>query len=102
MVDTLKRLAGPTLLTGTAATLYTVPAATTTTVTNIHVGTTSGGTLYLSIGTYASATRFHTGIIDANDSYDWSGTLVLAAGEFIQGLSPDGALVIVMSGVETT
>ena len=55
-----KRLAGPALVTNSAATKYTTPGATRTIVRHIHVSNPSGGsdaTFTLSIGSDAAGTR---------------------------------------------
>lgn len=106
MADTLKRLGGPTALSGSAATIYTVPSATTTTIKAIRVAneTGSAATLTISVGTDGANKRFIYGLpVPANGDYDWNGTLVLAAGEVIQAYSGTAnALTIMISGVETT
>jgi hypothetical protein len=105
MADTAKRVAGPTLLTATAATVYTVPASTTTTLRNIHVSneTATAATLTMSIGTDGAGKRLFTGFtVAANDVVDWSGFIVLAAGELLQAFSGTAsALTLTVSGVET-
>lgn len=104
-VDTLKRLAGPTLLTAAAATVYTTPASTTTTIKSIHVvnETTVPATLNISIGVDAAGKRWLFGIsINGNGTYDYTGTIVLATTEVIQAYSGTAsALTFTMSGVET-
>lgn len=106
MADTLKRVAGPVALTAAAATVYTAPASTTTTITSIHVcnETTTAATFNLAIGTDGANKRWVFGLsIIANGTYDWSGTMVLAAAEIVQAYSGTAsALTLTMSGVETT
>lgn len=103
--DTLKRLGGPTALTTAAVTQYTVPAATATTVVAIHVAneTATQQTFTLSIGTDGAGKRFFYQVgVGGNDTYDWSGTLVLNAAEVIQSLASAGAaLTLTITGVET-
>lgn len=105
MADTLKRLAGPTLLTAAAATVYTVPAATTTTVRAIHVvnETVTLATFTLSIGTDAAGKRFfYQQDVMPTDSFDWTGSLVLAATEVLQAYAGTAsALTLTISGVES-
>jgi hypothetical protein len=105
VADTAKRVAGPTLLTATAATVYTVPASTTTTLRNIHVSneTASAATFTMSIGTDAAGKRLFTALsIPGNQVFDWSGFIVLAAAELIQAFSGTAsALTLTVSGVET-
>ena len=103
--DTAKRLSGPALLTGSAATVYTVPASTTTVLRNIHVCNETGtaATLTMSIGTDGAGKRLFMGFsVAANDVLDWSGAIVMAAAEVIQAFSGTAsALTLVVSGVET-
>jgi hypothetical protein len=104
MADTLKRLYGPTVLTSSAATKYTVPGSTTTTVRTIIVtnGTASSSTFTLSIGADATGTRLFDAVtVPSHDTFTWSGILVLAAAEVIQALSP-AALNLTLVGIETT
>jgi hypothetical protein len=105
MADTLKRIVGPLQLAAAAATLYTVPAATTTTIRGIHVVNTTAGTVTftMSIGADAAGTRiFNTYSITAGDVYDWSGTLVMAATEILQAYANAAtSLTATVSGVES-
>lgn len=98
---------GPTALTTSAATLYTVPASTTLTVRNIHIANESAiaaVTVTLSIGTDAAGKRFIGGLsIPASSSYDWSGFLIVNAAEVIQALaSAVTSLTVTISGINTT
>jgi hypothetical protein len=108
MADLAKRLVGPAALTATATTLYTVPASTTTIVRSIHIASIAGSASYpatLAIGTAATATNalFYQYLIGANASLDWSGFLVLAAGETLSGLtSSTNVLTITISGIEVS
>lgn len=106
MGDLAKRVAGPTQLSTSAATAYTVPASTTTILRNIHVqnGTGTAATFTLSIGTDAAATRFWDALsIPANSALDWSGFLVLATTEIVQWKAGTAtALVATISGVEVS
>ena len=89
------RLAGPALLTGAAATLYTAPAASTyntgkVVVRRIHLFNedTSARTVTISIGADAAGTRILDAFsIPANTPYDLWGPFNLAAAEIIQGLA---------------
>jgi hypothetical protein len=105
LTDTLKRLVGPTALTNAAADQYTVPAATTTTVRSIHVcnETAAQHDFTISIGADAAGKRlFKNQKVDANDSFDWSGNIVLAAAEKIQALADaNTAITLTVSGIET-
>lgn len=90
MTDTAARVIGPTLLTNSTATLYTVPGGTTAILRLIHIANTSGtaATVKLSIGTDAAGTRLLGDYsVTANGTYDWSGFLPVASGEVIKGHS---------------
>jgi hypothetical protein len=104
MADTAKRLSGPALLTGAAATVYTVPALTTTILRSVHVTNETGSTatFTMSIGTDAAGKRLWTALdIETKTSFDWSGFIVLAAGEVLQAFSATAsALTLTTSGVE--
>jgi hypothetical protein len=106
MADTLKRVAGPVSLTDTAATVYTVPSLTVTTVTAIHVANQGSveAAFALSIGTDGAGKRFFSGVkVPVGCAFDWAGTLVLAEAEVLQGLaSVASTLTVTISGVETT
>src|ERR1043166_2593607 len=106
MADLFKRMAGPTALGTTAATLYTVPASTTAVVRNIQVTNTNANaaiTFTLSIGTDATGTRIFSGVsVGAADVGSWSGSFVLAAGEIIQGFASVAGLNVTISGVEVS
>lgn len=106
MADTLKRLAGPTLLPTGETTLYTVPGGTTATILSIHVGNNDSvaRTLKLGIGADAAGTRFVPNTsIDPTESYDWDGKLVMAAGETLRATpSANNVLTATVSGVEST
>jgi len=106
MADTPKRLYGPAQLTASAATLYTVPASTTTILRYIRIANTTATdrAVTLSIGTDAAATRFFAGMtVPANGSLDWSGSIPMTAAEIIQGLAAAAtALTVIISGVEVT
>lgn len=105
MADTLKRLAGPSALGTTAATIYTTPASTTTSLRNIHVVNTSAGslTLTMSVGTDAAGTRIYDALtIPTKSALAWDGLIVLAATEVIQAFGSAAGLTITLSGVETT
>lgn len=104
MPDTAERLAGPIAGTGVAATLYTVPASTTTIVRAIHITNTAAtaATFDLSIGADAVGTRFWSDeSIPGTRSLDWSGFLVLATTETLRWIAPT-TMTITVSGVEVT
>jgi hypothetical protein len=106
MADTAKRLVGPSLLTASEQTLYTVPAATTAILRGLRVAnnSTSTVTLTVSIGADAAGTRLYSSFdLLAKSVHDWSGFLVLAAGETLRGYAGTAnQLVISVSGVEVT
>jgi hypothetical protein len=103
MPTAIKRLAGPLLLTTAAATLYTVPAATTVTLRDIEFcnETAAAVTVTLSIGTDAAGKRlFRSRTVPANGNVQWTGNVQLEAAEFIQALaSANTAVTIIIGGV---
>lgn len=106
MADTLKRLSGPTVLTTSAVTQYTVPADTTTTVRDISVCNEGAAlaTFTLSLGTDGAGTRLYYQFpLDASSTLLITRQLVLNAGDIIQALSDTAtSITLVMSGVETS
>lgn len=106
MADTLKRLAGPSSLSNSAATVYTTPALTTTTIRDICVcnETGSAATFTLSIGADGSGKRLYYQVsIPANSTFQRTGNVVLAAAEVVQAYSgTNAALTLTLSGVEST
>lgn len=105
MADTLKRFAGPLQLTTSSATIYTVPAATTSVIRSIHIsrgpsGSSTGFTL--SIGADAAATRLWDAYaILSGDYFSWTGNIVLNAAETLRAFaSAATTLTIVVNGVE--
>lgn len=107
MADVLKRLIGPYLLPAVAnQNMYTVPAATTTVVRNIHLvneGTVTA-TFNLSIGSETTGLRlFYRIPIAPSDVYDWTGNIVLAATEVLSGVASVAATItLTVSGVESS
>lgn len=110
MADVAKRLVGPLFLLTSNSSVYTVPANTTTIVRNIHISNNNSGTAYafnLAInGTSASSGNclYYNLAVPISGAFDWSGFLVLAAGDTIQALANSGAsaLTLTVSGVEST
>lgn len=104
MADTAKRLAGPTALTGSAATVYTVPGSTKAVLRNIHVANENAAArdLTISIGTDGAGKRiFYNMEIAGESSFDWTGFIVLDAAEVLQAhASATSSLTLVVSGVE--
>lgn len=108
MADVLKRLCGPALLTGSAATQYTAPATSgqKVVIRQIHVFNNDASTAYnftLSIGTDAAGTRLWDAFpILAKESLDWNGNIVMNASEIIQAFaSTTNKLNLTISGVES-
>jgi len=90
MTTTNKRLAGPALLTNTAATKYTVPASTVTIIQHIHVENPTGAavTFTMSIGTDAAGTRIYDSFsIAAGAVLDTFCKYVLTAAEIVQAFA---------------
>ncbi len=110
VTDISERLAGPQLLTGAAATVYTVPALTKAQIVHIkaHNTDTVAVDLTVSIGADALGTRIYDqltlGELGGYESILDDTTLyVLDAGEIIQAFaSTTGVIVLSVHGVETT
>jgi hypothetical protein len=106
MAQTPKRLSGPAQLSGVAATLYTVPAATKTVVRYIHVQNPSGANVAftMSIGTDAAGVRIYDALaIAANSAQDFFCYHVLEAGEVLQAFAGTASvLVVTVDGEERT
>lgn len=109
MADTAKRIVGPAYLASANATLYTTPAATTTILRHIRIASVNSTSVigaYLAIngaaGTSAN-TIFSNFPVPNLGAHDWSGFLVLHAGDTLQGYAGTAsALTIVVSAVEVT
>ena len=106
MADTAKRLAGPDDIPNSSTDIYTVPGSTTAILRNIHIANTTAtaATIRLSIGTIGVGTAIlYDFSVPANGTYDWSGFLVMAAGEVLKAQGgTNNALCITVSGVEVT
>lgn len=108
MSKSIKRLAGPGLLSAAAVTKYTVPASTVGYLTQIHVANVTGtdATFTLSVGADAAGTELYTAVrIPANQSVDFyfSPAIALVAAEIVQALSGTAnALNLTLLGYETT
>lgn len=106
MAKTAKRLSGPALLAGAAATVYTAPAATKAVIRHIHVknGSGSAATFSLSIGADASATReFDAVSIPANSVQSYYGYWVVDAAEIVQAFSGTASVLgLTLNGDELT
>ncbi len=104
MADTAKRLSGPTALTTSAATQYTVPGSTKAVLRSLHVANESGSSadFTASIGTDGAGKRLFKNVpVGVGDSFDWSGFIVLDAAEVVQALASAGtALTLTLSGIE--
>lgn len=105
MGTTAKRLSGPALLTNAAATKYTVPASTVTTIKHLHVQnpTALSVTFTLSIGADAAGTRIYDVFaIPANQVLDVFCMYVLTAGEIVQAFaSTNNVLTLTLDGIES-
>lgn len=106
MADVAKRLVGPTQLTASAATVYTVPASTTTILRNIHVVNTDtvARAFTLSIGADSAATRLYSAAtLQPGAMLTWTGFQVLTAGDTLQSFaSAVSAITLTISGVEAS
>lgn len=104
MPFTEKRLAGPTQLTTSSASLYTVPSSKTTIVKQIVATNTSVSaanfSIYIGAATAANAV-FNATSVAANDSLVINLSQVLATGEVLNALaSANTAINLTISGVE--
>ena len=111
MADTAKRLVGPTQLTTSATTVYTVPGSTTATILHIIVVNTTASTasaFYLSIGADAVGTRIvHKYPIPASDigtaRVEIKGYIVMTAAEILQAYADDASTItLTISGSPIT
>lgn len=106
MARTPKRLSGPSQLTNTTATKYTVPALTKTVIRHIHVSNPSGSAVNFtaSIGADAAATRiFDAYPIAANTAVDLFGYWVMDVGEVLAAFgSTTTVLNLTVNGDEIT
>jgi hypothetical protein len=106
MTVTKKRLFGPALLSNAAATKYTVPPATRTTIRRILIDNPSGGivTCTITIGADAAGTRILGAVpIPANGGLDLYGPFTLETGEILQAYAGSAnVLVLLVNGEEET
>lgn len=91
----------------TGTLLYTVPASTTTYVKCIDVCNTTAADINLTLhlvpsgGSVASTNMFMNAVtIAAGAMWQWTGTQILATGDFIQGIGSATGLTINISGGE--
>lgn len=105
MAATLKRLAGPALISNAAATKYTAPAAGAI-VRHVRVSNPSGSavTFTLSVGADAAGTRLYDAFsIPAGTVIDWYPILPLTNGEIIQALAgTTNVTTLTISGTDLT
>lgn len=108
MADVMKRVVGPIALGTTAITYYTVAAGVTTAVRNIHVVNYSaspvGFSLNINGGAGGATGVLYSGyIIPVDGAFDWSGFMVLAAGDYLSAAaSVTSSLALCVSGVESS
>jgi hypothetical protein len=106
MSRTAKRLAGPALVTNSAATKYTAPASTKARVRYIHVQNPSGSavTFTMSIGSDAAGTRIYDAYsIAASSLFERFVDFILEPAEIIQALAgTNNILTLTVSGEEMT
>lgn len=107
MADVLKRMVGPYTLPVASGTLYTVPTSTTSVLRNIHICNegTVAASFTLSIGTDGTPSHrlFYLFIVAPNDVFDWTGNIVLVAGEQFTGqASIASSLTLTVSGIESS
>lgn len=105
MTDTAVRLCGPTALTATATTQYTVPTSAQTILRNIHAINPDDSVealFVMSLGTAAAETEIFRTIIPPYGTLDWSGFMVIAESEIIQAAALTGDVTLTVSGVVVT
>ncbi len=106
MADIAKRLCGPVAVSTSNTVFYTVPTGVTTIVRNIHIAGASSSTttISLAIGVTTAPNSLYWGYtVPQNSAFDWSGFLVLAAGETLQGLAGQASLLtLTVSGIEVS
>jgi len=104
MARTQVRLAGPALVSNSAATKYTVPALTIAVIRQLHIANPTGSPVNftLSIGTDAAATRlFDAFPIPAGSVYPYFCYLPLSAAEIIQAFAgTDNVITLTVGGDE--
>lgn len=101
-----KPLAGPTNLTGTAATVYTVPGSTTTVVKSVTAANVTGADrkIFVSIGTDAVGTRVLPGVVvPANDVLVLDVWWPMTAAQIMQAYTDtSGGITLFVGGIEQT
>lgn len=103
----MKRLAQNAIGTGAGTQLYVTPTGMRTEVKDINIANTTSGALSCSlhlVPTGASATTanmlFPAVLVDPNTIIQWTGSQVLNAGDFIQGIGSAAGLTLTISGDE--
>lgn len=103
----MKKLAQGAVTTGSGTLLYTVPTGYRTEITNIDVCNTTAGSLTfalhlapvgIAVGT--SNMLFPTVTIAGNSMVQWTGTQLLNAGDFIQGIGSASGITVNITGDE--
>ena len=107
MPDAAKRFYGPAQPTYPAATIFTVPASTQYIIRYIRIVNVFSGmaALTLSIGADAqSSNKFlNNHGVPSYEAWDWSGNVIMAAGDFMQAaVWPTAYLTLTVCGVEVT
>lgn len=100
---------GQAAITGSVATLYTVPTATRTYLKDINICNTSGSAITVNVylvpsgGTASTANALlYTLSIASNAVYRWTGVQVLLPGQTIQTSASTTGCTIIASGGEAT
>jgi len=96
-------------ITGTLATVYTVPANTRTYVKDINICNTTGSAITVNIYLVPSANVAGTGnallygySVAANSIYHWTGTQIMLAAGFISVSASTTGATVTISGGEAT
>jgi len=109
MAITQKRLGGPSQLTASSATYYTVPSATTTIVKQILLTNTTGSSKTVTVRLYTTGTENNTFDVlsemplAANETVAFNCSMVMAATETIKAFCSSATSVnISIFGIEET
>ena len=103
----MKKLGQGAITTGAGTLVYTVPTGMRTEVLDLCIANTTSGALTAAIyfvPTGASATTanmlFPTVSVPANTLIQWTGSQVLNAGDFVQGIGSAAGITVNISGLE--
>lgn len=103
----MKKLFQGAITTGAGTLCYTVPTGIRTEVRDMIIANTTAGALtvalhFVPVGGSATAANMvlPAKTIAANDIFQWQGTQVLNAGDFIQGIGSGAGITVNITGYE--